>query len=245
MIEHRPLGQMDGADLGWLRAKYHFQVRPQGNARHKPLGDLYVWNDDDIAPGAAGFGMHGHRDVEIVTYVREGHVSHRDSLGNEGVILAGDVQVMSAGSGIRHDGLPSPVERTKVYQIWLHPRTTGGEPRWGTKPFPKSERAGRFSVLASGFAEDVDALAIRTDARLLGSTLTHGQQLSHRLADGVGAYLVTTSGRVSVNDVTLDPQDGAAITDIADLRIVTHDDTEVLLVETRVTPTLSCRGVWR
>ena len=192
-----------------------------------------MWNDDDIAPGSAGFGMHGHRDVEIITYVREGYVSHRDSLGNEGVILAGDVQVMSAGSGIMHDGLPSPDGRTKVYQIWLHPRSTGGEPRWGTKRFPKSERAGRFSVLASGFAENGDALAIRADARLLGSTLTRGQQLSHRLADGIGAYLVTINGRVSVNDVTLDPQDGAAITDLAEFHIVAHGDTEVLLLETR------------
>ena len=233
MIEHRPLAQMDGADLGWLRAKYHFQVRPQGNARHKPVGDLYVWNDDDIAPGAAGFGMHGHRDVEIITYVREGHVTHRDSLGNEGVILAGDVQVMSAGSGIRHDGLPSPDQRTKVYQIWIHPRSTGGAPQWGTKQFPKSERAGRFSVLASGYPEDVDALAIRTDARLLGATLTEGQHLSHRLADGVGAYLVTTSGRVSVNDVMLAPSDGAAITDLSEFGIVAHGDTEILMVETR------------
>ena len=232
MIEHRPFAQMDGANLGWLRAKYHFQVRPQGNPNHKPVGNIYVWNDDDIAPGTAGFGMHGHRDVEIVTYVREGHVLHRDSLGNEGVILPGDVQVMSAGSGIMHNGLPSPDQRTKVYQIWLHPRSTGGEPQWGTKQFPKTERAGRFSVLASGFPEDVDALPIRADARLLGSTLTRGQQLSHRLAAGISAYLVTTNGRVSLNDVTINPQDGAAITDLADLHIVAHDDTEIVLVET-------------
>lgn len=233
MIQHRPVSQMDGNDLGWLRAKYHFQVRPQGNPDHGPVGALYIWNDDDIAPGKSGFGMHGHRDVEIITYVREGAISHLDSLGNEGVTQAGDVQVMSAGTGIMHSETGSPDGRTKFYQIWLRPRIAGGAPRWGTKPFPKADRAGRFCVLASGFEDDADALPIREDARLVGTTLTRGQELTYRLADGGSAYLVTTKGGVSVNGVALDPRDGAAITGLAEFRIVSRDDTEILLVETR------------
>ena len=230
MIEHRPVAELGGGDLGWLKALHHFHIGGHGNPAHKALGNLYVWNDDDVAPGT-GFPPHAHRDVEIITYVREGYVSHRDSLGNNGRTEAGDVQVMSAGTGIEHAEVGAPDQRTKVFQIWLHPRERGGEPRWGAKPFPKSDRAGRFVVLASGFAEDTDALLIRADARVLGATLPTGQSLIYDLAPGRKAYLVATSGRITLNGVALGARDGAAAQDERTLCIAALADTEIVLVD--------------
>jgi redox-sensitive bicupin YhaK (pirin superfamily) len=230
VIEHRPVAELGGDDLGWLKALHHFHIAGHGNPAHQPLGNLYVWNDDDISPGA-GFPPHPHRDVEIITYVREGHVSHRDSLGNEGLTQAGDVQVMSAGTGIQHAETGAPDQRTKIFQIWLHPRTRGGAPKWGTKPFPKSDRAGRLVVLASGFAGDTDGLAIGADARVLGATLTSGQSITYDITPGRKAYLVATSGRVSLNDVLLEARDGAAVRDERTLRIAALADTEIVLVD--------------
>ncbi|MFC5343423.1 pirin family protein (plasmid) [Brevundimonas staleyi] len=231
MIEHRPVSELGGGDHGWLKALHHFHIGAHGNPAHKALGNLYVWNDDELAPGT-GFPPHPHRDVEIITYVREGYVSHRDSLGNEGRIEAGDVQVMSAGTGIQHAEVGASDQRTRIFQIWLHPRAHGGEPRWGTRPFPKSDRAGRFVVLASGFIEDADALVIRADARALGATLAAGQSLTYDMAPGRKAYLVATSGRITVNDVPLEARDGAAVRDEATLRIEALADTEIVLVDT-------------
>jgi redox-sensitive bicupin YhaK (pirin superfamily) len=183
VIEHRPVSELGGGDHGWLKALHHFHIGDVGNPAHKALGNLYVWNDDEIAPGT-GFPRHAHRDVEIITYVREGYVSHSDSLGNTGRTEAGDVQVMSAGTGIEHSEVGAVDRRTKLFQIWLHPRMRGGKPHWGTKPFPKSDRAGRFIVLASGFVEDTDALVICSDARVLGATLAAGQSLTYDMAPG-------------------------------------------------------------
>ena len=231
MIEHRPVSALGGGDLGWLKALHHFHTGSHGNPEHRALGNLYIWNDDELEPGT-GFPPHGHRDVEIITYVREGYVSHRDSLGNEGRIEAGDVQVMSAGTGIQHGEVGATDQRTKVFQIWLHPRALGGEPYWGTKPFPKADRAGHLVPLASGYVEDVGALVIRADARVLGATLTAGHSLTYEFAPGRKAYLVPTSGRVSLNEVTLDARDGAAIRDESTLQITALADTEIVLVDT-------------
>ena len=230
MIEHRPVSELGGGDFGWLKALHHFHIGNHGNPAHKALGNLYVWNDDELAPGT-GFPPHSHRDVEIITYVREGYVLHRDNLGNEGRTEAGDVQVMSAGAGIEHAEVSAADQRTKVFQIWLHPRVRGGEPRWGTKPFPKRDRAGRFMVLASGFAEDTEALVIRADARVLGATLTAGQSLAYDMARGRKAYLVATSGRITLNDGPLEARDGAAVREERTLRIAALADTEIVLVD--------------
>jgi redox-sensitive bicupin YhaK (pirin superfamily) len=160
MITVRPRAELGGGDFGWLQALHHFAIGESGNPAHGPIGDLIVWNDDEIAPGT-GFPMHSHRHVEIITYVREGAISHRDSLGNQGKTVAGDVQVMSAGTGITHAEFNNEVTTTKIFQIWIQPREYGGIPRWDSRTFPKVDRAGKFMVLASGYAEDVDALTIR------------------------------------------------------------------------------------
>ena len=230
MLTHRPWNTLDAADHGWLRAKYHFQVKPDGNPAHRALGPLIVWNDDEIAVDG-GFPFHGHRDVEIITYVRQGVLGHRDTLGSEGTIHAGDVQVMSAGEGIRHAEFNKGDVPLRLYQIWLQPRETGGAPRWGTKPFPRAHRAGRFAVLASGFGDDADALAIRADARLLGATLTAGETIRQPLARGRRAYLVVASGRIEVDGQALEPLDGVAITDADAIDVSALEDAELVMVE--------------
>jgi hypothetical protein len=139
-------------------------------------GPIRVWNDDEIAPNT-GFPPHPHSDMEIITYVRTGAITHKDSLGNQGRTEAGDVQVMSAGAGIHHSEYNLEPETTTIFQIWIEPRTRGGAPAWGARPFPKEDRAGRFITLASGLVGDVDALPIRSDARVAGATIKAGERV--------------------------------------------------------------------
>jgi redox-sensitive bicupin YhaK (pirin superfamily) len=221
---------LDGAERGWLRAKHHFVVSADGNPAHAALGPLIVWNDDEIAVGS-GFPLHGHRDLEIITYVRQGLLGHRDTLGSEGTIHAGDVQVMSAGTGIRHAEFNKGEVPLKLYQIWLVPREAGGEPAWDTRPFPKSDRSGRFVALASGFARDEGALPLRADARVLGAMLKAGESVRHELGPACRAYLVVASGHIEVNGELVGPLDGVAITNIAEVRISALKDSELVMVD--------------
>lgn len=230
MLTHRRWKSLDQANAGWLQAKYHFAVSADGDLEHAALGPLIVWNDDEIAVGN-GFPMHGHRDMEIITYVRQGVLGHRDTLGSEGTIRTGDVQVMSAGTGIRHTEFNKGDVPLKVYQIWLLPRKAGGEPRWSTKPFPRSDRSGRFVVLASGFAGDEGALPIRADARLLGATLRAGEYVHQMLGVAQHAYLAVASGRIEVNGEGMDALDGVAITNVAAVEIVAVEDSELVMVD--------------
>ena len=170
MLQLRAREELDGGDFGWLKARHHFAVNSAGHPAHGPLGSLVVWNDDEIAPGT-GFGLHPHVDMEIISYVREGAVTHRDNAGNSGTTEAGDVQVMSAGTGIRHAEHNAGTVPLKLFQIWLRPRHRGGTPRWDTRAFPQADRAGQLVALASGLPEDSGALPIRADARVLGATL--------------------------------------------------------------------------
>lgn len=230
MIEHRPYAALGGHDLGWLQARLHVNIGGMGRPGHGAIGPLQAWNDDAFAP-RSGFGMHGHRDVEIVTYVRQGAVTHEDSLGNRSTVDAGDVQAMHAGSGIRHSERNDGDVPLLLYQIWLRPRTQGGTPSWATRRFPREDRAGALTVLASGDAHDEDALPIDADARLLGATLRAGATIEHRLPPGHGAYLVTTTGRVTVNGVTLAARDGAGVVDEDVVTIAALEDTEIVLTE--------------
>ncbi len=230
MIERRPFERLGGADHGWLNAKHHFSFSSYYDPSRTNWGALRVWNDDTIAP-ETGFPPHPHADMEIITYVREGAITHQDSLGNRGRTEAGDVQVMSAGSGIRHAEYNLEPIATRLFQIWIEPTQRGGQPSWGAKPFPKGERAGKFVALASGFAEDTDALPIRTDARVLGATLKAGDQTEYELGEHRRGYLVPAKGSVEVNGVTLQTRDGAAIAQEAVLRIRALEDAELVLVD--------------
>jgi redox-sensitive bicupin YhaK (pirin superfamily) len=231
MLTHRRWESLSNADFGWLRAKHHITVFDGGNPQHEPIGNLVVWNDDEIAVGG-GFPFHGHKDMEIITYVRQGLLGHRDTLGSEGLIHAGDVQVMSAGSGIRHAEFNKGDVPLKLYQIWLQPRTAGGEPQWNTRRFPKDDRSARFVVLASGFPDDKGALPIRADARLLATTLKAGEQIDHVLAPSRSAYLVVASGRVAINGEPMSAFDGVAITHATNVEIVAFEDSELVMVDT-------------
>jgi quercetin 2,3-dioxygenase len=193
-------------------------------------GALRVWNDDEIAPNT-GFPAHPHANMEIITYVREGAITHQDSLGNKGRTEAGDVQVMSAGSGIRHSEYNLESSKTKIFQIWIEPTTKGGQPTWGAKPFPKSDRSGKLVTIASGIAGDKDALPIRADARVLATTLKAGERAEYSAEKTRNLYLVPAAGSVEVNGVRVNARDGAAIRDEAKLTITALEDSELVLVD--------------
>lgn len=230
MIERRPLAELGGADHGWLKTKHHFSFAEYYDRARMGWGRLRVWNDDEIAPGA-GFPAHPHADMEIITYVRDGAITHRDSVGNSGRTEAGDVQVMSAGSGIRHSEYNLEDKATRIFQIWIEPTTRGGKPAWGAKPFPKADRSGRFVTLASGFADDEGALPIRTDARVMGATIKAGERVRLDLDPQRHVYLVPASGAVEVGGVRIAARDGAAITALPAVEIVGIEDAEVVLVD--------------
>ncbi len=230
MIDRRPFASLGGANHGWLDAKHHFSFAEYRDPERMNWGALRVWNDDTIA-AETGFPPHPHADMEIITYVREGAITHEDSLGNRGRTEAGDVQVMSAGNGIRHSEYNLESETTRIFQIWIIPDRRGGEPSWGAKPFPKGDRSGRFVTLASGSAADNDALPIRADARVLGATLKAGESAEYRLGTERHGYLVPSTGSVEVNGVKLETRDGAAIRDEAVIRVTAVTDTEIVLVD--------------
>ena len=229
MIELRPHDSLGGGDHGWLDTRHHFSFADYRDPERVHWGKLRVWNDDRIAPGT-GFDPHPHQDMEIVTYVREGAVTHQDSLGNTGRTEAGDVQVMSAGTGIRHAEYNREPGPTRLFQIWIIPDAKGGEPSWGTRPFPKGDRAGRFVTLASGMG-DADGLPIRASARVLGASLKAGQSAEYRLGAGRHAYLVPAAGAVEVNGVRAKAGDGVAIEDETVLRVSAAEDAEIVLVD--------------
>jgi redox-sensitive bicupin YhaK (pirin superfamily) len=230
MIERRPFERLGGANHGWLDTKHHFSFADYQDPERMSWGRLRVWNDDTIAPDT-GFPPHPHQDMEIITYVTEGAVTHQDSLGNKGRTEAGDVQVMSAGTGIRHTEYNREPETTKLFQIWILPTRRGQPPSWGTRPFPKGDRSGRFIALASGFENDNEALPIRTDARVLGATLRAGETVDYRLGRERHGYLVPAKGSVEVNGVRIDARDGAAIRDEEGLQVRARDDAELVLVD--------------
>ena len=230
MIEVRPFAELGGAQHGWLNAHHHFSFASYYDSQRMNWGQLRVWNDDEIAP-QSGFPPHPHQDMEIITYVREGAITHQDNLGNKGRTEAGDVQVMSAGTGIAHSEYNLESETTKIFQIWIMPTEYGAEPSWGTRPFPKGERSGSFVILASGIDEGSDALPIRANARLVAATLKAGQSAEYRLEKGRKAYLVAASGRYEVNGVAAEARDGVAVRDVDVLSFTASEDSEIVLVD--------------
>ncbi len=230
MIELRPFDSLGGANHGWLDAHHHFSFASYHDPKRMNWGNLRVWNDDAIAPNA-GFPPHPHRDMEIITYVREGAISHQDSLGNHGRTEAGDVQVMSAGTGITHAEYNAEDVTTRIFQIWIEPTRRGEQPAWGARPFPKDERSGSFVVLASGFDGDGDALPIRTDARVVAATLKAGESADYPLGKDRRGYLVPATGAVEIDGTRVNARDGAAISGLERLRVTAIEDSEIVLVD--------------
>jgi redox-sensitive bicupin YhaK (pirin superfamily) len=230
MINIRPFASLGHADHGWLNARHHFSFADYHDPERMAWGRIRVWNDDTIA-AKSGFPPHPHRDMEIITYVRSGAITHQDSLGNTGRTGAGDVQVMSAGTGVTHAEFNLEDEATTLFQIWIETDQRGAQPGWGAKPFPKDARDGSFQLLASGNPDD-EALTIHADARILGATVKAGAAIEIDAAPDRHLYLVP-SGRVRVNGVEAQARDGVAITGERTLRIEAEDDAELVLVDAR------------
>jgi len=232
MIDIRPFATLGHADHGWLDARHHFSFANYHDPDRMGWGSIRVWNDDTIA-AQSGFPPHPHQDMEIVTFVRSGAITHRDSLGHEGRTAAGDVQVMSAGTGITHAEMNREDEATTLFQIWIIPDRQGEQPGWVQREFPKATREGGFEVLASGDAEADDALPIRTDAKVAAATLAKGQSAVWNTSGERHQYLVSPKGRVTVNGREAQPRDGIAVTGESEIVVEALEDAEIVLVDAR------------
>lgn len=230
MIAVTPFDRLGRFRNEWLNARHHFSFGSYMDRNRMGWGALRVWNDDEIAPGT-GFDLHPHRDMEIVTYVRQGTITHRDNLGNVGHTAAGDVQVMSAGTGIVHAEHNLGEEPVRLFQIWILPGRQGVEPRWETRVFPKGARAGKLEVLASGRAGDRGAMTIHQNAAVLGARLKQGESVTYGLEPGRKAYVVSTDAPVVVNGVEAPARAGIAIADEASLTFKAAGGTDIVLVD--------------
>ena len=232
MIDHRPLSSLASADFGWLKARHHFPIDGRDDPAHAPVKSLYVWNDDEFAPGH-GFPLHYHRDVEIITYVRAGVVTHEDTLGNSYELRSGDVQVMSTGSGLRHSEYNRGKLLLKVFQIWIAPNRLGARPTYAKRRFPGRDRSNGLTVLASGLAEDASSepLPLRADARLLGGRLETSKSMRYDIGAGRDLYLVPALGKVLVNGACIEEGDGLAVTKESVLEFEALEHTELVVVE--------------
>ncbi len=232
MIEVRPFSGLGHADHGWLDARHHFSFSSYYAPARMGWGSIRVWNDDTIA-AHTGFPPHPHNDMEIVTFIRSGAISHEDSVGNKGRTGAGDVQVMSAGSGIVHAEYNHEDEATTLFQIWILPDARGGTPGWGQREFPRGDRSGRWVVLASGSPDADDALPIRADAKVLAATLFAGSSIIHDVQPDRHQYLVAPVGRIKVNGLPVEARDGVAITGETQIVVEAIDDCELVMVDAR------------
>jgi len=230
MIEIRPFASLGHADHGWLDARHHFSFAGYHDPARMGWGRIRVWNDDTIA-AQNGFDPHPHRDMEIVTFIRSGAITHLDNQGNQGRTGAGDVQVMSAGTGIVHAEYNREDVATTLFQIWILPDAPGGQPGWGQREFPRGERSGRWVTLASGEPGADDALPIRADARVLAATLPAGQVIDYAADPARHLYLVAPVGRI--NGVVAEARDGIAVTGETSLRVEALDDSEIVMVDAR------------
>ena len=233
MIDIRAFAGLGHADHGWLDARHHFSFAGYHDPARMGWGAIRVWNDDTIA-AQSGFPPHSHADMEIVTFVRSGAITHQDSLGNTGRTGAGDVQVMSAGTGITHAEYNLEGEETTLFQIWIQPDRRGEQPSWGQRQFPKADRSGKWVTLASGDAAiDETVLPVRADARVLAARLGAGKTLDYTADPARHLYLVAPTGRITINGQPANPRDGIAVTGEARLEIRAEDDAEIVLVDAR------------
>lgn len=223
-------------DLGlverdWLSSAHHFSFGHYYNPSRIHFGNLRVINDD-VIKGGTGFDTHPHDNMEIITYVRKGAIIHRDSMGNEGTTGAGDMQVMSAGTGVAHSEHAAEGEDTELYQIWIFPKEKGVKPRWDQAEFPKAPVTTGLNLLVSGFEEDADkgALFIHQDAALYGGKMEKGTSLTHRPRTS-RTYALVAEGSVTLNGTTIEAGDGAEIQDEKEIILKADTDTEVVLIE--------------
>jgi quercetin 2,3-dioxygenase len=230
MLTHIPYGTLGNADYGWLNAHYHFSFSHYHNPKRMGFGCLRVINDDIVAAGR-GFDTHPHRDMEIITYVRQGAITHKDSIGNEGRTGAGGVQVMSAGTGVAHSEYNHEGEDTRLYQIWIEPNANGVPPRWEAAAFPKTPVTDALPVLVSGMERHAGsgALFIHQDAAIYGGRLAKGTTLSHSITHQV--YVLASYGAFTVNGMHMQQGDGAEVTGEPALILHALEDCEILVID--------------
>ncbi len=226
MLQHYPFSGLGGADHGWLKAKHHFSFAEYYDPAKLSHGELLVINDDRIAP-QTGFGMHPHRDMEIITYVRHGAITHQDNQGNQGRTTAGNVQVMSAGTGIFHSEYNLEDEETNIYQIWILPKSRGIAPRWDMAEFPKQPVDNHLSLLVSG--DGTAPLNIHQDARIYAGRLKKGAKITHPLT--AKAYILIAEGAAHIQDIQAEKGDGISISDETEIHITAMQDSEILVIE--------------
>jgi quercetin 2,3-dioxygenase len=230
MIRLRKAAERGHFDHGWLDTYHTFSFGAYFDPKHIGFQSLRVINEDWVAPGR-GFDMHGHRDMEIVTCVLEGTLAHRDSLGSEGMLRPGELQRMTAGTGIMHSEFnPSEVEPVHLYQIWLFPERKGLAPSYEQKAFPEDQRRDQLRLVASPDGRD-GSLLIRQDARLFLGSLNQGSEVSHALASGRHAWLQVLRGRVHLGQIALAAGDGAAVSEESVLSLRALEPSEVLLFD--------------
>ncbi len=232
MIDIRPFSGLAHRDHGWLDTRHHFSFADYHDPERMGWGRIRVWNDDVITP-QSGFPPHSHANMEIVTFVRAGAITHKDSMGNTGRTAAGDVQVMSAGTGVTHAEYNVEPQDTAIFQIWVLPDVSGGEPGWGMREFPRGERFGRWEIVASGEPEKDGALPIRSDARILAATLPAGETVTYEATPSRHQYLVATGGRIRVNGEEANARDGIAITGEEAITVEALEDCELVMVDAR------------
>lgn len=234
MIHVVPFDNLGRMNIDWLNSRFHFNFSGVAAPMGFGFGPLRVWNDDEIA-ARSGFPMHGHRDMEIITYVTKGAISHEDSLGNKGRTPAGDVQVMSAGTGIMHSEFNAEDEMTHLFQIWIEPRQAKLKPRWDQAQFPKADRANRLVPLASGeeavLSANKGTLLIHQDATLFGALVEKGKSVTYEQKPDRMAYLVVAEGSVELDGVTLKTRDGVAIAADTPVEIKAPEGAEFLLFD--------------
>jgi hypothetical protein len=230
MIKTIKSNQRHHANFGWLDTNWHFSFGAYYDPANENWGALRVFNDDIVEP-AQGFGMHPHSDMEIITYVLSGELEHQDSAGNKGVIHPGEVQVMSAGSGIEHSEY-NHSKKTPVHlmQIWIFPRTEGTKPRWEQHQFSPAERKGKLLPIVSS-GDLAGTLKIDQDAQIYVSALPAGKEVKHHTQPGRRPYLFAIDGEVSVNGVKLEKGDQARIMGESELAIKATKDAEIILLD--------------
>ena len=230
MIAVRRASERGHGQHGWLDTHHTFSFNDYYDPRHMGFRVLRVINEDRVEPGQ-GFGTHGHRDMEIISYVLDGALAHRDSLGNESVLRPGEFQCMTAGTGIRHGEFnPSDSEPVHFYQIWLLPERQGLAPSYDQRMFPEDERRGRFRVVASPDGRD-GSLTIHQNAEVLLTSLAAGERVMHELAPGRHAWLQVLRGSAQLNGVPLQTSDGAAVSDELSLTVLATEPCEVMLFD--------------
>lgn len=228
MFKKRPANERGGGNYGWLNTRYTFSFNDYHDPEHMGFRVLRVINEDRVQPGQ-GFGTHGHRDMEIITYVLEGALEHKDSLGHGEVLRPGEFQRMTAGTGVQHSEFnPSDTEPVHLYQIWLLPNRRGHQPSYEQKSFPESERHGKLRLVASPDGRD-DALTIHQDAEVFLASLDPGQQVTHPLKPGRYAWLQVLRGKVELNGNALVAGDGAAVWEEPAVSIKATTQAEVML----------------